>query len=102
MRKHLWVARKAPTQLKTGYKKSSRRVVEGVAKTGEVSPKGLVAHTEHWDGRVAAEAGPSTLRYVIEKNGRIRPMTFKEMVDKGYFIIGRGPSGVRVRRQHER
>jgi len=98
MRKHLWLARKPPAQLKTGYKQSSNRVVEGVAETGEMSPKGLVAHTEHWDGRVTGEAGPTPIRYVVEKSGRIRPMTFKEMVAKGYFIIGRGPTGVRVRR----
>ena len=84
MRKHLWVARN-----------SVNRVVEGIAKTGEVSPKGTVAHIEDWDGRVAVEAAPSAMRYVIEPDGRIRRMTFREQVDKGYFVVGVGPTGVK-------
>ena len=33
-------------------------VTEGVAKTGQVSPKGTVAHREWFDGRVDAKASP--------------------------------------------
>ena len=33
-------------------------VVEGVAKTGQVSPKGTVAHREWFDGHVDANARP--------------------------------------------
>ena len=69
--------------------------VEGIAKSGEISPKGVVAHTEDWEGRVAAAAAPSAIRYIREPDGHIRPMTFKEMVDRGYFIVARGPTGVR-------
>lgn len=97
-RKFLYVARKAPAQLKSGYKQSTNRVVKGIAKTGEVSPKGLVAETEHWDGRITGEAGPTPIRLIANPDGTLRKMTFAEMVEKGYFIIGQGPPGVRVRR----
>jgi hypothetical protein len=94
VRKHLWVARQAPGQLT--LKQSTNRVVEGVAKTGEVSPKGTVAHIEDWDGRVAAEANPSAMHYALSvSTGRLRRLTFQEMVDKGYFILGYGPKGQR-------
>lgn len=94
MRKHLWVAR-APGFLKEGYKQSTRKTVDGRATTGEVSRKGLVAHTESWDGRIHAEAAPAGIRLVADPDGTIRPMTFKESVERGYFILGRGPKGVR-------
>ena len=55
--------------------------------------QGLVSHTESWDGRIAANVARSTIRYVREPDGTIRPMTFKEMVAKGYFTVGEGPSG---------
>ena len=37
-------------------------VVEGVAKTGQVSPKGTVAHREWFDGQVDANARPRPVR----------------------------------------
>lgn len=77
------------------YKRKTNTVVEGVSKRGEVSPKGVVAHTEDWDGRVAATLGPVAIRYVREPDGHIRPMTMQEMIDRGYFVVARGPVGVR-------
>ena len=81
--------------LPSGYKKRTHRVVTGVAHTGEISPKGVVTHTETWDDRVKAEVGPAAIRYLREPDGHIRPLTFTEMVDRGYFVVGRGPIGVR-------
>ena len=96
MRKHLWVVRnkRAPAFFKEGYKQSTNKIVEGRAATGEVSPKGLVSHTESWDGRVAANVAPAGIRYIKEGDS-FRPMTFAEMVERGYFIVGTGPKGVR-------
>ena len=37
----------------------SRLRVDGVAKSGQVSPKGTVEHTDYWSGRVAAKAKPA-------------------------------------------
>ena len=79
--------------LPSDYKKRTRRVVSGVAKTGEVSPKGTVTHIEHWDDRVSVDAGPAGIHYIQDGDG-IRPMTFPELVEHGYFIVGRGPIGV--------
>ena len=81
--------------LPSGYKKRTHKVVTGVARTGEISPKGVVTHTETWDDRVKAEVGPAAIRYLREPDGHIRPLTFKEQVERGYFIVGRGPIGVR-------
>lgn len=83
--KYLYVARN----------KRRHTTTEGIAKTGEMSPKGVVSHTEDWEGRIAADIGAVPMRLVVEPDGRIRQMTFKEMVDKGYFIVGKGPTGVR-------
>lgn len=81
--RHLWVARK-------------NRVVEGVARTGEISPKGTVAHIEDWEGRVAAEANPSSMHFALSvSTGELRRLTFQEMVDRGYFILGYGPKGAK-------
>ena len=81
--------------LPSGYKKRTHKVVTGVARTGEVSAKGIVTHVETWDDRVAATVSPAGMRYIRDPDGTIRPMTFKEQVDRGYFIPGRGPIGVR-------
>lgn len=81
--------------LPPGYKKRTNRVVKGRAKTGEISPNGLVSETEDWEGRVKAAAGPSALRLIVNPDGSLRPMTFAEMTERGYFIPGIGPSGVR-------
>lgn len=79
--------------LPSGYNKRKHRTVEGVARTGEVSPQGTVAHTEDWDGRVAADVRLVTMRYEYSKStGRIRQLSFKELVDRGYFILGKGPN----------
>ena len=72
-------------------------MVDGRAKTGEISPKGLVAHTEHWDGRVKADAAPAGIRAIMDPDGHVRNMTMKEMLERGYFHIGKGPLGVRLR-----
>ena len=81
--------------LPSNYKSSTTRKVDGRAKTGEVSPQGLVAHTEDWEGRIAADVAPGTVRYIRDPDGTWRKMTFKEMVERGYFILGKGPKGVR-------
>lgn len=40
----------------TPYNQRTHVTTEGVASTGQVSPKGTVAHREHFDGRVDAKA----------------------------------------------
>ena len=74
--------------------RKTHTTVEGRAKSGEVSPQGLVAHTEDWQGRIRAKAAPSTIRYIKTPDG-IRPMTMAEMIGRGYFIVGKGPKGYR-------
>ena len=81
--------------LPSGYKKRTHKIVTGVAKTGEVSEQGVVTHTESWDDRVKAVVSTAGIRYLREPDGTIRPLTFQEQVDRGYFIVGRGPIGVR-------
>lgn len=39
-----------------------RVTVEGLSKSGNPSPKGLVKHREHWDGHVDAKALPAQIR----------------------------------------
>ena len=65
---------------------------EGIARTGEESPLGTVSHKEEWDGRIAAMARPAPMHYVYNDDGEIRPMTMPEMIDKGYFIVSKGPA----------
>lgn len=90
----VWLPRKAPGQLR--LKKSTNRTVEGIAKTGEISPKGTVAHIEDWEGRIAAEANPTSMHFEYSvSTGRLRRLTFQEMVDRGYFILGYGPKGAK-------
>lgn len=79
--------------LPSDYKHKRHKRVSGVAKTGEISPLGTVTHTEDWEGRIQAEAAPSAMRYIRDPDGTIRRMTLKEMVDRGYFILGKGPKG---------
>ena len=88
---------KAPFYLPSGYKRSTRMRVDGRSKTGEISRKGLVGHTDHWDGRIAANAAPAGIRYIVDPDGTARPMTFTELVARGYFIMGSGPVGVRLK-----
>ena len=77
--------------LPSGYKQRTNTVVRGRARTGEVSPQGLVAEKEHWDGRVEGRAMPSTMRFVREPDGHLRKMTLREMIDRGLFFVGKGP-----------
>lgn len=96
MKRALFVprVRKAPLFLPEGYRNRENTTVEGVARTGEISKKGLVGHSEDWEGRIRATTSQTALRYVREGN-RIRPMTMSEMIDRGYFVLGKGPTGVR-------
>ncbi len=80
--------------LPSGYRRSNVTQTVGRARSGEIAPQGLVSQTEFWDGRMSATVQRSTVRYVREPDGHIRPMTFKETVDKGYFILGQGPAGM--------
>jgi hypothetical protein len=77
------------------YKQKTNTTVEGVAKSGQVSPQGIVAHSENWEGRVSSLAAPSAIRYLVDPDGHVRPMTMKEMIDRGYFHLASGPTGVR-------
>ncbi len=45
-----------------------RKRTEGIAKTGQVSNKGTVTHTDYWSGRVAALARPTTIREKFSEN----------------------------------
>ncbi len=83
--------------LPSGYKRSTVTHTEGRARSGEVAPQGLVSHTEHWDGRIAANVQRSAIRYLIEPDGHIRPLTMDEMIAKGYWTKGRGPSGFQLK-----
>ncbi len=83
--------------LPSGYKKRTNRIVTGVSKKGEISLKGTVAHTEHWDDRVDAEVAPAGIHWGLSKStGEMRPLTYAEQVEKGYIVPGRGPVGVRA------
>jgi len=76
--------------------KATNSVVEGIAKTGEISPKGLVEHIESWDGRVEAVVKPTTDHYVYFKStGELRKKTLKELIDEGKFWVGKGPTGLK-------
>lgn len=78
---------------------ATNAVFEGIAKTGEISPKGTVQHIEDWEGRVEAIAGPSTDHYVYFKStGELRKKTLKELIAEGKFYVGKGPTGLNVRR----
>ncbi len=82
----------APGYLRQGFKRKTHTVTTGVAKTGEESTKGTVEHTEDWEGRIAATAKPAPIRMMVEPDGRVRRMTMPEMIERGYFIVGRGPA----------
>lgn len=85
-RPHIYVARLG---------RKTNTITEGIAKTGEVSPKGTVTHIEDREGTVTALVAPSTIRYVRDPDGTIRPKTLQEMIRDGQFIVGTGPAGVR-------
>ncbi len=72
--------------------------IEGIAKTGEISPLGTVEHIEDHEGRVEAIAGPATTHYVYYKStGELRKKTLKELIDEGKFYVGKGPTGFKTR-----
>jgi hypothetical protein len=89
------VARKNVVYLPEGYKQRKNKVLEGVSRKGEISTKGLVAHTEDWEGRIAADIAPNALRLIRDPDGHIRMMTLREQIDRAHFIKGHGPRGVR-------
>ncbi len=89
---------KKPIYLPSRFKHRKNTTVVGRAKTGEISQNGLVSFTEDWEGRIASNAAPNAIRYVLE-NGKFRKMTFQEMVDRGHFILGRGPTGIRPQKE---
>ena len=53
----------------TPFNQRTHTVTEGVASTGQVSPKGTVSHREHFDGRVDAKA---TVKPVTAKLSELR------------------------------
>lgn len=52
--------------LPQGYKNRVRWRRKGVAKTGQVSPKGWTAQGEHWDGRESAKAAPTPIDFKLK------------------------------------
>lgn len=48
-------------------------VVTGIAATGQVSPKGTVEQTEHWDGRMDATVAPAAIRLRITRDAPPNP-----------------------------
>ena len=50
-----------PLYLPEGYQKRTHSKTEGIAKTGQVAPKGTVTHTEHWNGSMDATVRPRTV-----------------------------------------
>jgi hypothetical protein len=78
--------------LPSGYKDKTYTREYGRAESGEISPSGLVQQTEDWEGRESALVMPSPVRVVRSiSTGEIRTMTMDEMIEKGRFIIGKGP-----------
>jgi hypothetical protein len=78
--------------LPSNYKHSTRTREYGRAKSGEVSPKGLVQQTEDWEGRESALAMPTTIHYLWNKRtGEFRMKTMKELIEEGRFVVGKGP-----------
>ena len=79
-------------------KKATHETVEGISRSGEISPKGTVKHIEDWEGRVAAVVGPPTQHFVYFKStGELRRKTLKELIDEGKFYVGHGPTGLKIR-----
>lgn len=88
-------APRAALYLPSGYKSHRHTKVTGTAATGEVSPNGLVAETEDWEGRVEAVVAPATVHWMWDRGARrFRPMTMTELRERGLFIDGAGPTGV--------
>lgn len=72
--------------------------IEGIAKTGEISPLGTMEHIENDEGNVEVVAAPSTTHYVYYKStGELRKKTLKELIDEGKFYVGKGPTGLKLR-----
>ena len=49
---------KAPLYLPSNYRDRTKSTTVGVAKTGQVAPKGTVTSTEHWNGSVDCTVRP--------------------------------------------
>ncbi len=79
-----------------GYKKRRHKTVEGVASTGEISQKGLVSHTEDWEGRIEANVQPSTIHMKMLPDGTVRVKTTTELIQEGKYRLGLGPVGVEL------
>lgn len=82
--------------LPSSYKKRKHTTVAGVASTGEISTKGLVAETEDWEGRIEATAMPATLHLKRLPDGSVVRKTDKEMIEEGTYVLGLGPAGVEL------
>ncbi len=69
--------------LPENYKQSTNTTVEGIAVTGQVSPKGTVEHTEHWDGRIDATAKPAAfgLGLTPKSDGPLNPDHVKAVAE---------------------
>ncbi len=78
--------------LPSHYKNRTNAVTAGQAKSGEISPKGLMTETEDWEGRVKVLARPTTIHLKMNPDGTIRPKTMAELIEEGKFFIGKGPS----------
>ncbi len=75
---------------------ATNEIVEGIAKTGEISPLGLVSHIENWSGEIAAVVEPATAHYVyFRSTGELRRKTLTELIDEGKFYVGKGPTGLK-------
>lgn len=95
------VAKRAPLYLPNGFKDRTNTITEGQAESGEISPKGLVSHTEDWEGRISARVQPATVRVRWDPTIRKwRLKTMQELIDEGLFIVGKGPRGIRSRNRH--
>lgn len=79
--------------LPSNYKRSTLTREYGRAKTGEVSPSGLVQETEDWDGRQSALALPNTIHILWNRRtGEFRTKTLREQIAEGWFTRGIGPT----------
>jgi hypothetical protein len=83
--------------LPSGYRQRRNTLITGRAKSGEISPKGLVAHTESWDGRLQADVATPGIHMKVTPDRELRNMTMDEMLARGYFIMGEGPTGMRLK-----
>ena len=50
----------------------ARNRTEGIAKTGQVSKKGTVTHTDYWSGKLSVIARPSTIHHKLSTDESFR------------------------------